>query len=49
MMMHERCFRTLEEAKETQKITGGTISSFLSTDENENIITVYCVRYRQLF
>lgn len=49
MHIYERCFLTYEEAKEAQKKTGGTISSFPSTGENEEIITVYCVRYKQLF
>ena len=47
--MYERTFRTLEDAKEAQKIVGGKISSFLSTDENGEIITVYTLKYNQLF
>ena len=47
--MYERTFRTLEGAKEAQKIVGGKISSFLSTDENGEIITVYELKYNQLF
>ena len=47
--MYEKNFRTLKEAKEAQKIVGGKISNFLSTDENGEIITVYELKYNQLF
>lgn len=49
MHIYEKCFLTYEEAKEAQKITGGKITTFLSTGNNGEIITVYAVRYEQLF
>jgi hypothetical protein len=48
--MYEKCFRTLEEAKAYRKqIKAGKITTFLSTDENGEIITIYCLRWKQLF
>ena len=47
--MYEKIFRTLKEAKEAQKIVGGKISNFLSTNEKGEIITVYTLKYKQLF
>ena len=47
--MYEKIFRTLKEAKEAQKIAGGKISNFLSTDENGEVITVYALKYSRLF
>lgn len=49
MFEYEKCYLTKEEAKEAEKKTGGKISEFLSTNENGEIITVYAVRYKQLF
>lgn len=47
--MYERYTESLEEAKEIQRQTGGKITSFLSTNEKGETITVYVIRYRQLF
>ena len=47
--MYEKDFKTLKEAMEAQKIVGGKISSFLSTNEKGEIITVYTLKYKQLF
>ena len=47
--MYEKIFRTLKEAKEAQKIVGGKISNFLSTDENGEVIIVYALKYSRLF
>lgn len=47
--MYEKTTESLEEAKEIQKKTKGKISSFLSINENNEIITVYTVKYKQLF
>jgi hypothetical protein len=47
--MYERITESLEEAKEIRKQTGGKITSFLSNNEKGEIITVYVIRYRQLF
>ena len=49
MHTYERCFLTYEEAKDFQQKTGGKITTFLSTGENNEIITVYSVRYKQKF
>ena len=49
MEYYERTFTDLEEARITAKETKGKITSFLSLDEHGEIITVYCVKYRQLF
>lgn len=49
MEYYERTFTDLEEARIAVKETKGKLSSFLSLDENGEIITVYCVKYRQLF
>lgn len=46
---YEKCFKTLKEAQECKALTGGTISTFLSIGEHEQPITIYCVRYKQLF
>ena len=48
MEYYEKTFTDLEEARITAKETKGKITSFLSY-ENGEIITVYCVRYKQLF
>ena len=49
MKYYERCYTSIKEAKQAQKIVGGTITSFLSINEKEEIITIYCLRYKQLF
>lgn len=49
MQEYEICFLNYEEAREAQKKTGGTIHTFLSTGKNLETITVYAVRYKQLF
>lgn len=40
--MYEKDFKTLKEAAEAQKIVGGKISSFLSTNEKGEIKPHYC-------
>ena len=47
--MYEKDFKTLKEATEAQKIVGGKISSFLSTNENMEIITIYKLTFKALF
>lgn len=48
--MYEKCFKTLEEAKAyKKKINAGKITTFLSTDEHGEIITIYCLRWKPLF
>lgn len=49
MHTYEKCCLTYEEAKEVQAITGGRITTFLSTGNEGETITVYCVKYKQLF
>jgi hypothetical protein len=49
MEYYEKNFVNYEEAKKAANITGGKITFFLSTNENEEVITVYCVRYKILF
>ena len=49
MDYYERYYTDYEEAKRVKKETHGKIDSFISTDENGNPITVYVVRYKQLF
>jgi hypothetical protein len=49
MEYYEKTFTDIEEARIAAKETKGKISSFLSLDENGEIITVYSVKYRQLF
>jgi hypothetical protein len=49
MEYYEKNFVNYEEAKKAANITGGKITIFLSTNENEEVITVYCVRYKILF
>lgn len=48
-MEYERNYTSLDDAKQAQQIVGGTISSFLSIGQNGEFITVYCLRYKQLF
>ena len=48
--MYEKCFKTLAEAKEyKKKIGAGRITTFLSLDENGEVITIYCLRWKVLF
>jgi hypothetical protein len=47
--MYEKCFLTKEEARECAKLVHGRIFTFLSTDEHGEVITIYAVRYKQLF
>jgi len=49
MEFYEKNYINYEEAKEAVKITGGKISTFLSINEKEEVITIYCVRYKVLF
>ena len=49
MYIYEKCTTDQEEAKKIAKETKGKISTFLSIDEKENPITVYCIKYKQLF
>ena len=49
MEFYEKNYINYEEAKKTARITGGKISTFLSINENEEVITIYCVRYKVLF
>lgn len=48
-MTYERNYTDPEQAKEAARQTGGRITAFISTDENGEPITVYCVKYKQLF
>lgn len=43
--MYEKDFETLKEATEAQKIVGGKISSFLSTNGKGEIIIIYALKY----
>lgn len=47
--MYEKYFTDEAEAKAAAKATHGKITNFWSTDENENPILIYCVKYKQLF
>lgn len=49
MEYYERTFTNEEEAKKAAKETKGKITTFLSIGENEEIIVVYSVKYKQLF
>lgn len=49
MEFYEKNYINYEKAKEAAKITSGKISTFLSINEKEEVITVYCVRYKVLF
>ena len=49
MEFYEKNFVNYDDAKKAAKLTGGKISTFLSTNEKEEIITIYCVRYKVLF
>jgi hypothetical protein len=50
MYVYEKCFKTLKEAKQYQKaVKAGKITSFLSLDENGEVITIYCLRWKALF
>ncbi len=49
MEFYEKNYINYEEAKEAARITGGKITTFLSTNEKEEVITVYCVTYKILF
>jgi len=49
MEYYERTYTNEQEAREAAKQTKGSLSSFLSIGEHEEIITVYVVRYKQLF
>lgn len=47
--MYEKNFKTLKEAKKSQKIVGGKISTIISIDENNNPIVIYVLKYKELF
>ena len=49
MGIYERTFTDYTSAKKCADIVGGTITQFISIDENENYIIIYAVRYNQLF
>ena len=49
MEYYEKNFVNYEEAKKAANITGGKITTILSTNEKEEVITIYCVRYKTLF
>ena len=49
MGYYEKCYTTLEEAKQAQKITGGKLTAFWSIDEQNKPILIYCVKFEQLF
>ena len=46
---YEKNFTSYQEAAEAAKITGGTISTFTSTNENGQPMTIYSVKYKPLF
>lgn len=46
---YERNYIDYNEAAQTAAATNGNITTFISTDEAGQPITIYCARYPQLF